>query len=188
MDGFKLVGYKEFIFMYGGEFLLGKGNWNYNFWVYDTIRERWERKCVLPFPRRHFETCMVGDILYIVGGTGVFRVIQENMFWYNYKEDKWSAQMALPCSGRQLKCCSFLNQLFILNVNNKCGYFFDDKKFHWLKMEVMIDDSLISNEAEFAIFSYRDKLYIKGKSFSIWQYFIFHSNINEVMRIHYFKH
>lgn len=45
--GFTLIGYKEYIFLFGGEFLIGKGNWNTNMWVYDSIRERWERKCVL---------------------------------------------------------------------------------------------------------------------------------------------
>ncbi|KAJ8951199.1 hypothetical protein NQ314_007700 [Rhamnusium bicolor] len=164
LDGFKLVGYKEFAFMYGGEFLIGKGNWNYNFWVFDTIRERWERKCVLPFPRRHFETCMVGTNLYIIGGTGVFRVIQENMFWYNYKEDKWSTQIMLPFPGRQLKCCNFLNQLFILNISNKCGFFFNEKTFVWKKMEIAIDDGVINNLSDFSIFSYKNSLYIKGKS------------------------
>lgn len=49
--GHTLIGYKEYIFLFGGEFLIGKGNWNTNMWVYDSIRERWERKCVLVFSK-----------------------------------------------------------------------------------------------------------------------------------------
>lgn len=45
--GYKLIGYKEFIFLFGGEFYIGNGNWNENFFVYDNVREKWERKCLL---------------------------------------------------------------------------------------------------------------------------------------------
>ncbi|KAJ8919015.1 hypothetical protein NQ315_016920 [Exocentrus adspersus] len=163
LSGFKLMGYKEFVFMYGGEYLLGRGHWNKNFWVYDTIRGRWERKSVMPYPRRHFETCMVGEKLYLIGGTGSFRVIQSNMFWYNYKDDGWSAPFGLPCSERQLKFCDFQDKLFLFNINNKCGYFFDDKSFTWLKMDVIVDDSVLSKQNEFVIFSNKNTLYLKGK-------------------------
>lgn len=44
LEGFHLLGYKELIFLFGGEIYWGRGNWSNNFWVYDTIRERWERK------------------------------------------------------------------------------------------------------------------------------------------------
>lgn len=42
--GFKLFSYKEFVFLYGGEYLIGAGQWNCNFWSYDTFKEKWERK------------------------------------------------------------------------------------------------------------------------------------------------
>ncbi|KAJ8947833.1 hypothetical protein NQ318_009978 [Aromia moschata] len=162
LTGFKLMGYKEFVFMYGGEFLIGRGNWNTNFWVYDTIREKWERKGVMPFVRRHFETCMVGNNLYIMGGTGMYRLLQENMVWYNFKDDKWSGQIKLPCTSRQLKCCSFLNSFFILNINNKCGYFFNDNSSNWNKL--VIKGDVTNCNSEFSIFANRSKLYVKGKN------------------------
>ncbi|KAF5292545.1 hypothetical protein FQR65_LT01691 [Abscondita terminalis] len=136
LDGFKMIGYKEFIFLFGGEYLMGKGNWNKNFWVYDVVREGWERKSVLPFVRRHFESCICGNYLYIIGGTGNFRVIQHNMFWYNYKDDKWSGQIELPCVERQLKCCCWNEQLFILSITSKCGYVFDCNKSLWYKLSI----------------------------------------------------
>lgn len=42
--GYSIIGYKELIFLFGGEMCIGRGKWNYNVWAYDTIRERWERK------------------------------------------------------------------------------------------------------------------------------------------------
>lgn len=47
--GHKFVCYKELIFLFGGEFLIGRGDWNTNLWAYDNIREKWERKCVLVY-------------------------------------------------------------------------------------------------------------------------------------------
>ncbi|KAF5278010.1 hypothetical protein FQA39_LY18420 [Lamprigera yunnana] len=163
LDGFKLVGYKEFIFLFGGEYLLGKGNWNKNFWVYDIVRESWERKSVLPFVRRHFESCICDNYLYIIGGTGNFRVIQSNMFWYHYKEDKWSGQIELPCVDRQLKCCCWNKQLFLLNNTNNCGYVFDRCKSLWYKLSIATSDESICHLPDICtIFSYKNRLYVKG--------------------------
>lgn len=47
LQGFHILGYKELIFLFGGEICWGRGNWSDNFWVYDTTRERWERKTKL---------------------------------------------------------------------------------------------------------------------------------------------
>lgn len=46
LEGFKLIGYKHQVLVFGGEYILGKGNWNYSFWAYDTISERWHQKTV----------------------------------------------------------------------------------------------------------------------------------------------
>lgn len=47
IGGSKLLGYKEFIFLFGGQYLVGQREWNHNFWVYDNLREKWERKVML---------------------------------------------------------------------------------------------------------------------------------------------
>ncbi|KAG5868306.1 hypothetical protein JTB14_022789 [Gonioctena quinquepunctata] len=166
LEGFKLLGYKEYVFMYGGEFLIGRGSWNLNFWVYDTIRENWERKSVLPAPRRHFETCIVGSKVFIIGGIGKFRITQENLFWYDFKEDKWSQMIALPFYDRQLKCCSFSDKFFILSIKDKCGYFYAQNElgnWTWLTRQVVVEDEVLSREKVFGLLSYKNKLYIKGK-------------------------
>ncbi|XP_025828923.1 kelch repeat and BTB domain-containing protein 2, partial [Agrilus planipennis] len=127
LDGFKMLSYKEFIFLFGGEYKIGRGDWNRSFWVYDNVKEKWQHKSVIPQVRRHFESCLVGEFLYIIGGAGNYRIIQENMLWYNYKTDLWSKVIMLPCPGRQIKCCAFKkNKLFLLNVNNKCGLLFNN--------------------------------------------------------------
>ncbi|KAK5650628.1 hypothetical protein RI129_001657 [Pyrocoelia pectoralis] len=162
LDGFKIIGYKEFIFLLGGEYFLGKGNWNKNVWVYDTIRENWERKSVLPFERRHFECCVCGNFIYIISGTAKFRVMSDNMFWYNYKEDKWSKEIQLPCLDRPVRCCSWNNQLFLFCVHNKCGYVFDQQKTLWYKLNISASPDKISHfSSTSTVFSYKNHLYIR---------------------------
>lgn len=41
LDGYGISGYKQFVFFYGGERLLGKGNWNFDFRSYDIIEGVW---------------------------------------------------------------------------------------------------------------------------------------------------
>ncbi|XP_057667830.1 kelch-like protein 30 isoform X2 [Diorhabda carinulata] len=63
--GFQIISYRECIFTFGGEYILGKGDWNKNFWCYNSLKDKWHRKerCIT---RRHFQTCIVGSKLYIV--------------------------------------------------------------------------------------------------------------------------
>nr|CAH7720423.1 unnamed protein product [Callosobruchus chinensis] len=167
LEGFKLESYKEFVFMYGGEFLIGRGKWNQNFWVYDALRDLWERKTVMLQPRRHFQTCVVGSKVFIAGGTGTFRVTQDSLFWYDYKDNKWcEGYRNLLIRDRQFKCCCFLDQFFIISINEQCGYFLKEAGDHftWLKVEAVIDRTILSNQSEFAVFSHRERLYIKGKN------------------------
>ncbi|XP_022921282.1 kelch-like protein 6 isoform X2 [Onthophagus taurus] len=162
LQGFELIGYKELLFLFGGEISLGKGNWNNNFWVYNTICDRWERKSKLPFERRHFETCISNDVLYIVGGTGSFRIIQDNMFYYKYKTNEWSKTQILPCAGRQVKCCDFQQKLFLLNINGKCGYLFDLNHNRWIQLPIYDNNIEVIYPNKFSLFSYEDKIYLKG--------------------------
>lgn len=140
----------------------------------------------MPYKRRHFESCICGNYLYIIGGTGEFRAIQDNMFWYNYKEgnytckkttthiprdlyfffiDEWSKRIILPCSGRQLKCCEYKNQLFILSISRKCGYLFERNTSTWTAMNICDTENVVPNYSEtFALFSYKDNIYIKSNS------------------------
>lgn len=162
LEGFEIAGYKELVFLYGGQHLIGKGEWNVNFWVYDSVRERWERKSRVPHCRRHFESCIVGHKIFVAGGIGNYRIIQDNVFYYDYKMDIWSNVRTLP----QMKCCSYLNKCFFFSATQKCGYFWDvdSQSQDIIKVEVLIEHDILKRQSEYAIFSYRDKLYVKGKT------------------------
>ncbi|RZC41186.1 kelch-like protein 38 [Asbolus verrucosus] len=162
LDGFKMIGYKQFIYLYGGEYHLGRGNWNRTFYMFDLIKEKWIQKDSLPCARRHFESCICGNYLFIVGGTGPFRVIRENIFWYNLSDESWSEEVELPCYGRQLKCCPFDDKLFVLNINNKCGYSFNPDSKTWTKLDICDSNNVLPYYSEIlSVFSYKSSLYIK---------------------------
>lgn len=42
----------------------------------------------MPFARRHFSHVVCGELLYIIGGFGNFRVHECNMFWYDCVKGK----------------------------------------------------------------------------------------------------
>lgn len=44
----------------------------------------------MPFSRRDFEACICENYLYVIGGSGDFRVREDTMFWYNYKKRKYN--------------------------------------------------------------------------------------------------
>lgn len=44
LEGYQMQGYKELVFIFGGEKYMGLGQWNENFWAYDGIRDRWQTK------------------------------------------------------------------------------------------------------------------------------------------------
>ncbi|XP_044260352.1 kelch-like protein 20 [Tribolium madens] len=170
LNGFRICGYKQFVFLYGGEQMvgnsaksLGKGRWNLDFCSYDVIKDCWKTQ-KLPFPRRHFETCICGKYLFVVGGTGPFRVIQDNLFWYDLEEEKWSEEVKIPCVGKQIKCCSFGDKLFILNINNKCGYLFSPDKMNWTTLTFCDScNDLPPFSDVLSLFCYKSSIYIKEK-------------------------
>jgi hypothetical protein len=44
LDGFKIIGFKHFTFLFGGEYTLGNGDWNTDFYIYDILKETWNPK------------------------------------------------------------------------------------------------------------------------------------------------
>ncbi|CAH0559875.1 unnamed protein product [Brassicogethes aeneus] len=165
LEGFKLISYKERILMFGGEYVLGKGNWNYNHWAYNTITEKWKKESLMVVPRRHFESCIVGNYLFVVGGTATFRVVQDDMFYYDLINGWWSHPIKLPMSDSQTKCCDFVNKLFIVNLSKENPiYYFDLESSAWKIVEIIDQDKILQTIKIFNVFSNKDTLFIRGNS------------------------
>lgn len=59
----------------GGEHGWGSGVFNRDVKVYDTLRKKWTQFGVQLPPRRHAGVTVVGDVLYVIGGVGEFRLV-----------------------------------------------------------------------------------------------------------------
>lgn len=44
LHGFKILSHKQYLYICGGEFKIGSGNWNCLFLSYDLIKERWTQQ------------------------------------------------------------------------------------------------------------------------------------------------
>ncbi|KAK9686410.1 BTB And C-terminal Kelch [Popillia japonica] len=140
-----VLGYKELIFLFG------------------EIRGQLSR---VPYERRHYESCVVNGRVWIIGGIGNYTKIQDNMFWYNYKQDEWSQLIQLPCRSLNIKCCEYKNELFLLNIDTKYGYLYNLVTNRWKKLKIRPTDAIEKCLADkFMISSYEDYICIKGTRF-----------------------
>ncbi|KAF7268914.1 hypothetical protein GWI33_018015 [Rhynchophorus ferrugineus] len=163
LAGFKLLPYKHSVLLFGGEYLIGAGNWNLNLWAFNTFTERWTRVSVVPHPRRHFEAIVLDDCLYIMGGTGRFRVSQDNILWYDFKTDEWSSLASLPTQSRHFKCCTFRGRLYLIYVVEGKVYVFNKEHLSWGKINMAVSKDILDNIGTYAVFTDSKYFYIKGK-------------------------
>ncbi|KAK9884757.1 hypothetical protein WA026_007605 [Henosepilachna vigintioctopunctata] len=163
LTGYVIQSYMSKVYVIGGEYFLGRGLWNREVRSLDIITGKISKNKEIPSPRRHFESCVCGEYCFIVGGTGTFRLNQDNMYWYNFKKDTWSEKIKLPCLGRQLKCCSINKSLFIISYSNKCGYLFNGEDGNHDVFLIEDPERLIPVVFDnLHLFYYNDKIYLKG--------------------------
>ena len=67
------------LYIIGGETELGRNQWHYDVWCYDTFRESWEVVSRLRQPRRHHGIIVFGTHIYVIGGFGRYRVVLDNV-------------------------------------------------------------------------------------------------------------
>lgn len=74
---------------------------------------------------------------------------------------EWYGAVNLPYRGRELVCCDYLGSLFIINIADKAGYFFNTT-FH-TSHNIIDKDYILANFRElFAVFEYNKDLYLIG--------------------------
>ena len=73
-NGFQVASTGRYLFIIGGEFGLGRSNWNTTIWRYDMILENWEEIMELQTTRRHHVLASSDEAVYIIGGFGKHRV------------------------------------------------------------------------------------------------------------------
>ncbi|KAK8723006.1 hypothetical protein OTU49_011993, partial [Cherax quadricarinatus] len=101
------------IYIIGGEYHLGHGNWNKSLWRYSTASRKWISENMLPQPRRHFMVCVIDSVIYILGGFGRHRVVQCSVDAYDTKAGDWLHCPDMPhCVGHGA-ACAFKGRLMV---------------------------------------------------------------------------
>ncbi|XP_044757289.1 kelch-like protein 6 [Coccinella septempunctata] len=163
--GFEIQVHKTKIYIFGGEYVMGSGAWNDRMYKFDLEEQKLiDTKYSSAIKRRHFKSCLIGDILYVIGGTGPYRIKENSMLFFNFKTGKWGPRkIHLPCQYLQSKCCNFNECLFILDFDGKCGYFFrNENGQEWRRVKIC-ETVQLEEYALLSMFSYRGNLFLKGR-------------------------
>ena len=130
--GFQVASTGISLFIVGGEFSLGRGNWNSKIWKYDTITEEWA-SFNLENPRRHHSLAVNEDTVYIIGGFGRHRVISDKVEFFkdNSTDIKSSTSLPEPLFGM----ATFWHREKLHVIKNQFNSFaFDPIEDKWCKV------------------------------------------------------
>ncbi|XP_069689017.1 kelch-like protein 38 isoform X1 [Periplaneta americana] len=154
--GYKIVCKGQDLYMIGGEYLLGYGNWNKSIWKYDVIREVWKYETSIASPRRHHSVCCMGDYIYIIGGFGRHRVIMDSVEKYHVGSKCWSRCASLPHSLYSAACCTHKDQIFVFGPQ---VYYYHPSSDSWF---IMAETILPSNIAFTSAMPHGEWIYLTG--------------------------
>lgn len=154
--GYKVVTKDLKLYVIGGEYMMGYGDWNTSVWVYDTWKETWTFETSLPLPRRHHSTCSVGNDVYIIGGVGRHRVMLDSVTRYNLVTKSWTACAPLPVPLYSSACCVFTEDIFLFGPQVLC---YRQSTDVWSVMNNII---LPENVAVATAMTYKNKIYLIG--------------------------
>ncbi|XP_066938881.1 kelch-like protein 30 [Macrobrachium rosenbergii] len=112
-SGFQVCSVGPSVYILGGEFLYGHGNWNHSLWRYSTATKKWIVEDSLPKPRRHHMMCAVDSIIYILGGLGRHRVVQNSVNAYDTESGKWLPCPDMPHCVSNGAACAFKGRVLV---------------------------------------------------------------------------
>ncbi|XP_045597657.1 kelch-like protein 38 isoform X2 [Procambarus clarkii] len=127
-SGYQVCSVGPFIYIIGGEYQLGHGNWNKSLLRYSTISKKWIVEYSLPQPRRHYMVCVVDSIIYLLGGLGRHRVIQSSVDAYDTNSGEWMTCPDMPhCVGHGA-ACAFQGRLMVFTQEMQLLTYYPSKK------------------------------------------------------------
>ncbi|KAK4293582.1 hypothetical protein Pmani_033737 [Petrolisthes manimaculis] len=112
-SGYQVCAVGPSIYILGGEFQLGHGNWNLGLWRYSTASRKWIYETSLPQPRRHHMACVLGSVIYLLGGFGRHRVRQSSVDAYDTESGEWLRCPDMPHCISHGAVCAFMGRLMV---------------------------------------------------------------------------
>lgn len=155
--GYRVCAVGPNIYVSGGEFRVGYGNWVLAVWRYDTFTETWHFASNLPQPRRNHSVCVLNDDIYFIGGIGRFRVLMDNVDRYNTGTGEWETCHPLAKATFSAACTAHNGKVFVLTTD-VCSY--DPKTNAWTQMR----RTKLPNEMGFhTALSHANGIYLVGR-------------------------
>ncbi|KAF4533257.1 hypothetical protein B566_EDAN005173 [Ephemera danica] len=108
------------IYVMGGSYLLSYNDWNLWVWRYDTLSKLWGQAGMLRNPRRQASLCVIGDLIYMVGGCGKHRIISNICEAYSTLTEEWRQCALMPEALLAPACCEHLGRIFIFGCKVYC--------------------------------------------------------------------
>uniref|UniRef100_A0A8D9AH41 Kelch-like protein 30 n=1 Tax=Cacopsylla melanoneura TaxID=428564 RepID=A0A8D9AH41_9HEMI len=115
--GHQVIPIDQHIWIIGGEYQMGKGDWNMSVWKFNTWSHKWEHETCLPTPRRHHSVVVLDNEIFVIGGVGRYRVMLETVDRYNIQTKLWDKCSNLPSSGYLIACCSHQGSIYMFDGN-----------------------------------------------------------------------
>ncbi|KAK2588752.1 hypothetical protein KPH14_001636 [Odynerus spinipes] len=113
--GMQVTGRGFSIYIIGGEYGLGTGQFNMIIWRYCLISKKWYYFARLPSPRRHMVVAFLGNCLIAIGGVGRHRLKLSSVDMLNIHTGKWSKIANVPeCFTEVPPYCVIKKKLFLL--------------------------------------------------------------------------
>ena len=134
-EGCQVSGLGSEMLVTGGEFALGKSNWNDEVWSYDTMTAQWSHQLTLPSPRRHHAACVVDrDNVYLIGGFGRYRYIIDTVDHISLTSKSVVEIPRLPSKVYCPAACFYKGSIY---VAKRDFYQYDFKRKHWSKLPII---------------------------------------------------
>ena len=140
-QGYQVSSVGHELFITGGEFILGRSNWNKNIWSYNTMSSTWRYVCGMEVARRHHSVCVtrsdpdeddVHPYMYLVGGYGKHRIILDKVDRLCLDQNVMSELPNLPAQMYCPAVCFFRGMLYVIRTSVYC---YDPKTGKWSKLD-----------------------------------------------------
>ncbi|XP_047354538.1 uncharacterized protein LOC124950964 isoform X2 [Vespa velutina] len=113
--GLQVTGRGFNIYLVGGEYGLGTGQFNQIIWRYCLISKKWYYFARLPSPRRHMIAGFLSNCLIVVGGVGRHRLKLSSVDMLNIHTGKWTKAADVPENFTEVPHYSIMRKkLFLL--------------------------------------------------------------------------
>ncbi|KAL0280037.1 UNVERIFIED_CONTAM: hypothetical protein PYX00_001453 [Menopon gallinae] len=133
--GFKVIADGSKLYMLGGEILTRQASWYYAVWQYDQIIGRWLFLANLRKEVRHCSACVVGDYLYVIGGFGRHRLIQDTVSKLSLTDRTWTVCSPLPRPMYSAPCCVFKDNIYVIQTQ---VYQYSTERDMWTTLDISL--------------------------------------------------